>query len=412
MAHIDAVITGIGVVAPSGIGKENFWQALKEGKDCATQITSFDTSKFSVNRAAEIQNFSIQEHLGPVKGLRNIDRTTQILLVAAKQAIDESGIIINDSNTDSIAVSTGTTFSHLWSIIEFDTEVLRDGLEFSNPALFPSTVLNAASSQISIRFNIQGFNATISTGYTSGLDALKYAIDAIESGRAETVFSTGVDALTSSLFFGFHHLGYMAGLGSVPVSCPFDKRRNGPLLGEAAVAFCVEDEKKAKARGANIIARICSVTPYFDAFRMGKVHPQGEGIEKSIRSALDSAGIGPSEIDYISSCANSSQSLDSIEVKVLKNVFGQQLKNIPVSSIKSMLGETFSAASVLQIASCVGAMKKGFVPPTINYQEADPQCDIDCVPNVSRKKTVKRALVISSGPGGYNSAAVLENYVG
>lgn len=409
MAGIQAVITGMGVVAPNAIGKEDFWKALTEGKDCADEIVSFDASKFSVKRAAEVKNFSAESFLGP-KGLRNIDRTTQFLLVAAKQAIEESGLTISDANTDAIGVCTGTTFSHLWSIIEFDREVLRDGLDFSNPALFPSTVLNAASSQISIRFNIQGFNATISTGYTASLDALRYSIDALESNRAEIVFSAGVDALTSSLFFGFHHLGYMAGLKGIPVSCPFDKRRNGPLLGEAAVVFCVEDEKRAKKRGANILARVRSVASYFDAFRMGKIHPQGEGIEKAIGKALDEAGLAPREIDYISSCANSSLELDSIEVKVFKNIFGERLKSIPVSSIKSMLGETFSAAGALQIASCIGAMRTGFVPPTINFQEKDPACDIDCVPNVSRKKNVKNALVISSGPGGYNSAAVIEKY--
>jgi 3-oxoacyl-[acyl-carrier-protein] synthase II len=295
-------------------------------------------------------------------------------------------------------------------MIEFDREVLTEGLDFSNPALFPSTVLNAASSQVSIRFNIQGFNSTISTGYTASLEALNYALSALATNKAKTVLVGGVEALNLSLFFGFHKLGYMAGLKGELLSCPFDKRRNGPLLGEAAAMLCVEESERAEQRGAPIFAKIRSVANYFDAFKIGKVHPQGLGLEKAVRKALEQAKIEPTGIDYISSCANSSVDLDKIEVSVLKRVFGVNLARIPVSSIKSMIGETISASGVLQILSCIGAMVKGLIPPTINYKEKDPDCDIDCVPNKAQDKDVKLALVVSSGPGGYNSACILERY--
>ncbi|MBU2102161.1 MAG: beta-ketoacyl-[acyl-carrier-protein] synthase family protein [Candidatus Omnitrophota bacterium] len=409
MADIDAVITGIGVIAPSGIGKEIFWKGLEAGLDTVSEVTAFDTGKFNVHCAAEIKNFSAEQFLG-AKGLRSIDRSALVLMVAAQQAIEEAKLEIIDATTDDFGVCTGTTFSHLGAIIEFDREVLRDGLEFSNPAFFPSTVINAASSQVSIRFNIQGFNTTISTGFTAGLDALKYSIDALATNKAKTVLTGSVDVLTSSLFFGFHKLGYMAGLTGPALSCPFDARRNGPVLGEAATVFCVEDAARARSRGVKIYARIKSVACHFDAFRMGKIHPQGLGIEKAIVKALRDARLRPADIDYISSCANSSKELDSIEVKVLRRVFGDNLKRIPVSSVKSMLGETFSAAGPLQIVSCLGAMHRGIIPPTINYQEKDALCDIDCVPNVSRKRDVRRALITSFGPGGYNSACVLERW--
>lgn len=405
----DIVITGLGVVAANGIGKTNFWNALNYGISAISAIDSFCTDKFPVNIGAEIKNFKPENYLGP-KGLRNLDRSALLLLTSAKQTIEDAGLEINDSNTDSFGVCTGTTFSHLWSIIEFDKEVSDGGLNAANPALFPLNVMNAASSHVSIRFNIQGFNTTISTGYTSGMEALKYSLDAIETGKADTIISAGVESLISPVFFGFHKLGYLAGIKGKPLCCPFDKRRNGPVLGEAAVSFCVERETEAKKRKVNIYAGIKSVSCFFDGYKMGKIHPEGNGLEAAIRKALDDSGINSSEIDYISSCANSSVDMDKIEVKVLKKVFGSRLKSIPVSSIKSMVGETFSASAGLQISSVIGAMVNGIIPPTINYKEKDSECDIDCVPNKSQEKEVKTALITSFGPGGYNSACVLEKY--
>lgn len=410
MEHVEAVITGIGVIAASGIGKDSFWKSLEEGRDAVTGITSFNTDKFSMKQAAEIINFYPKEVLG-IKGLRNLDRGTLFLLAASKLAIEDAKLEITEANTDKIGVCTGTTFPHLWSIVEFDKEVFKEGIDFANPALFPSTVINAASSQVSIRHNIQGFNATISTGYTSGLEAISYSLNALKTEKAEIVLCAGLESLTFSLFFGLQKLGYMAGIKGIPLSCPFDKRRNGPMLGEAAIMFCIEDINSAKKRKANIYAKIRSVSSFFDAFQMGKVHPQGQGLEQAIKKCLNDAGTDTKDIDYISACANSSQDMDKIEVKVLRKVFGDNLNKIPASSIKSMLGETFSASSSLQMASCIGAMLRGVLPPTINYRDKDPECDIDCVPNKSAKKGVDIALITSFGPGGYNSACVLEKYI-
>jgi len=403
------VISSLGVVSPSGIGKEAFWKSLENGISAISNIESFSTDKFSVKLGGEIKNFDPKVFLGQ-KGLRNLDRSSLFLMTAAHLALSDARLEITESNTDDIGVVTGTTFPHLWSMIEFDREVLKEGLDFSNPALFPSTVLNAASSQVSIRFNIQGFNASLTTGYTSGLEALKYSLMALETGKAKTVLCGAVESLALSLFFGFYKLNYMAGINGQALSCPFDKRRNGPLLSEAAAVFSVERAEEAKMRQADILAKIRSVVCYFDGFKIAKIHPEGEGLEKAIVKALDEAGVATNDIDYISSCANSSLEVDKTEVKVLKKIFGDSLSKIPVSSIKSMVGETLSASAALQIASCVGVMKTDIIPPTINYKGKDPECDIDCVPNKAQKKDVKLALVVSFGPGGYNSACVLERY--
>ncbi|MCU0651992.1 MAG: beta-ketoacyl-[acyl-carrier-protein] synthase family protein [Candidatus Omnitrophica bacterium] len=409
MHNHDAVITGLGVVAANGIGKDHFWTALEKGRSGVSEIFSFEAKKFPVRIAAEIKNFDPKKFL-ELKSLRNLDRGTLFLLSAASMALKDAGLKISPENTNNIGVATGTTFTHLWSIVEFDREVFKEGIDFASPALFPSTVINAVSSQVSIAFGIRGFNATVSSGYTSGMEALRYALIALDTAKAKQVICGAVDALTASLFFAFHKLGYMAGLKGEALSCPFDKRRNGPVLGEAAAVFCVEKESEAKAHKAKIFARIKSIGSFFDASKMGRIALTGEGLEKAIIAALDKSGISPAEIDYVSSCANSSSGLDKTEARVLKKIFGRHLDKLPVSSIKSMLGETFSASSTLQIASCIGAMERGIIPPTINYKTKDPDCDLDCVPNKARKKNIKLALVTSFGPGGYNSACILEKY--
>jgi len=410
MIDSSPVITGIGVVAPNGIGKENFWKALDEGKSGIGEISLFPTDDFSVKVAGEVKNFDPAAIVGP-KGLRNLDRSALFLVCASKLCLDDARLSIDNSNTDDTGICTGTTFSHLWSILEFDREVFTEGIDFASPALFPSTVINAASSQVSIRFNIQGFNTTVSTGYTSGIEALKYSILALETGKAKTVLSAAVDTLSYPLFFGFHKLGYMAGIKGEPISCPFDKRRNGPVLGEAAAVLCIEDEKRARDRNVPIFARIKSVACCYDAAKMGKIKPGGDGLEKAIRQVLDEAHVAPQDVDYISACANSAQDFDRIEAKVLQNVFGNHMSHIPVSSIKSMIGETFSPASTLQIISSIGAMNSGRIPPTINFSGNDSDCLIDCVPNAAREKKVNKALITSFGPGGHNSACLIEKYI-
>jgi len=407
MNTVEAVITGIGVVAPNGIGKEQFWEALENGKSAISEVSLFDTAKFSTKLAGEVRDFNAEAYL-EFKRLRNLDRNALFLITAAKLALDDAKFSITAENIDTTGVTTGTTFSHIWSIAEFDKEVFTEGLNFSNPAYFPMTVVNAASSHVSIYFNIQGFNTTLSTGYTSGLEALRYSLNALKNNKGDFVLSSALDTLNASLFFGLNKLGYMAGIKGPAISCPFDKRRNGPIPAEAAVVFAVETEENARKRNAPVYAKIKSVATFFEPFRMGKIHPEGIGLEKSIRQALEDAEMKSEDIDYISSCANSSAEMDRAEVAALKKIFGKRLKDIPVSSIKSMVGETFSASAAMQIASCIGIMQRGIIHPTINYKEPDINCDIDCVANVARKKQIHNTLVTSVGPGGYNSACILE----
>src|SRR4030067_2621259 len=372
------VITGLGVIAPNGIGKEQFWTALKEGRSGIKPIKRFDTSGFKCKLAGEINNFRPTDFLG-FKGLKNLDRTTRLLCSAAKLAIEDAKLSINYKNTDDFGVCTGTTLGYLWSIAEFDKEAIKDGPLFTDVALFPGTVVNAASSQVSIRFNIQGFNTTVSTGYSSSIDALKYAVDFINLGRIKTVLVGAVESISLANYTGFYRLGFLAGIKGEELSCPFDKRRNGIILGEGAAVIVIEDEEYAKRRKSNIYAEVKGTGNCFDAFKMGKYNPEANGLRESMKKAIRDSGLRITDIDYISASANSVPMQDRLETEVIKSVFGRSAYNIPVSSIKSMIGEPFGAGGLLQIAASIGTIVDGFIPRTIHYRIRDNDCALDYV---------------------------------
>jgi 3-oxoacyl-[acyl-carrier-protein] synthase II len=403
------VITGVGVVAPNGIGKEAYWGALMQGKSGIKAITRFDTNEFKAKLAGEIVDFKAEDHLGP-KGLKTLDRTTRFLSATSKMALEDAKLEINDANADDIGVCTGTTLSSLWAIAEFERQVIQDGPLFTDVALFPGTVANAASSYVSIRFNIQGFNTTISNGYTSGLDALQYGMDFIKLGRAKAVLVGAVESMSVATFTGFSILDFLAGSKGEEVSCPFDKRRNGIILGEAAATVLIEDEESAKKRGAHIYGEIKGSGSYFDAYKAGKYQPQAKGLKESMLAAMQTSRLRPQDINHISAAANSVAQQDALETKAIKEVFGKHAPKIPISAIKSMIGESFSASALLQLVAGIGNMRYNFISPTLNYHIQDPECDLDYVPNKSRTAKLNNVLINCFGPGGNNASVILSRY--
>jgi 3-oxoacyl-[acyl-carrier-protein] synthase II len=402
------VITGLGVLASNGKGKDEYWQALKEGKIGYRPVSLFDPSEFNVNQAGEISDFNAKEYMGQ-KGLRSLDRSTKLLVSSAKLAVDDCKFQITEENTDDIGVSVGTTLGSIKSINDFDEVTLREGPRYTNPALFPNTVINSPASQVSIWHNIKGFNTTISTGFTSSLDAMKYAYDFIQYDRAKLVFTGGVEEMCLQTFFGFYAVKFMSGSKKDDqfINCPFDARRNGITLGEGACLVAMEEYEHAKARGADILGEISGFGYSFDPYRINKYNPRAVGLIKSIQEALDDAGCSIHDIDYICANANSTPAADKIETFAIKEVFGKHAYKIPVSAVKSMVGETFSVSGGLAVAAGLGALNEDFIPPTVNYKEKDPDCDLDYVPNKSRKAELKKILIITFGPNGANSCMIL-----
>jgi 3-oxoacyl-[acyl-carrier-protein] synthase II len=404
------VITGIGVLSPIAIGREAFWAGLLQGKTGFRPVTLFDTSPFGVNIAGEITDFDALSFLGK-KGLRDLDRSTRLICSAAKLAIDDSRIEITEDTTHSMGVSIGTTFGSLHSISQFDRSGLIDGPRFVNPSHFPNTVINSPASQVSIKFKIKGFSTTISTGFCASLDAVSYAADFIRLNRADVVLAGGVEELCEETFMGFYNLGCLSGAdGSEPICCPFDARRNGTILSEGAAVLVLEDEEHALNRDAVILARVLGYGNAFDPMADSNFHHAGRGLKNAVTLALQEAALNPEDIDYVSACANSSKGLDRMETNVIKEVFGRRALSLPVCSIKSMVGESFSASGALSLAAAVGALRNGIIPPTVNYHERDLECDLDYVPGKARQKQIQNVLVTSADPHGQNSAIIVGRY--
>ena len=402
------VITGVGVVASNGIGKEAFWKNLENGTSGIKPVTLFDTSKTRCKLAGEVSNFKPEEYLGP-KGQRNLDRSTKLALVAAKLAIDDSGFQITEENTDDVGVSLGTTLGSVWSISEFDKEALREGPRSVNPAHFPNTVINSPASQMSIKFNIKGFNATISSGFSSSLDAIGYAMNFLKLGRVKAVLAGGVEELCIQTFLGFYKIGHLAGsrLGKIEVNCPYDKRRNGIVLGEGAAILILEELEHAKKRNAHIYGEVLGYSTVFDPKSRNIYNPKGDGAADAMDATIKDAGLKPEDIDYICSTANSTLDCDVMETRAIKKVFGRLAYEIPISSIKSIIGECFSASGVLETAASALTLNEGSIPPTINYEKKDKRCDLDYVVNKSRAKKINNILINSDTPSGVNSSLLI-----
>ena len=406
MQNEHIAITGVGIVSPLGIGFREFWNNLSQGKSGIKPISLFDTSDLTVKVGGEISDFNPKMILGD-KNLMDLDRATLLLLSAAKLALEDAKYEVTPANTMRTGVSIGTTFGSLHSISKFDRESLTEGPQYVNPSIFPSTVGNSPASRISIRFQIKGFNSTISTGSCAQSDAFDYARDSMRLNRADTIVTGSVEDLSLQTFLGFYKLGYLSGSkgGGHPLSCPFDAMRNGIVFSEGAVVFILQNAKKAPKK--QIYAEISGIGSSFDVARFYTYNPKAAGMIKAMKAALADAHLKPQDIDCIFANANSTKDGDAIETKAIKEVFGRHSRRIPVTATKSMLGESLSASAGFSVAAALGAFRYGVIPPTINYLEQDPDCDLDCVPNLGRKKAISHAMINAFGFNGTNTSIIL-----
>jgi len=404
------VITGIGVLAPNGIGKDAFWKALKFGTSGIKPVTLFDTSMLRSKLAGEISDFDPKAILGP-KGLRNLDRPTLLVMCASKLALEDAGLPcpVSEEDTDIYGVSLGSTLGSVRSISEFDKESLRSGPRSVNPAHFANTVINSPASHISIRFNIQGFNSTIATGFCSSLDAIYYAMNMISLYEYKVVLTGGVEELCEQTYKGFHKIGHLAGSrpGKEEINCPFDKRRNGIVMGEGACIVVLEELEHARERNAKIYAEVLGYGTAFDPKSRNIFSPRAEGAERAIRRCLEAGGLAESDIDYISATADSTLDCDVMETRAVKGVFAKRVKETPISAVKSMIGDSFSASGAMNLGTSIGVLEEDFIPPTINYEMPDKRCDLDYVPNKARETKVNKILINTFSPTGSNSSLAI-----
>ena len=405
------VITGISIISSIGVNKDEFWTNLTNGVSGIKDVTLFDVSKYRSKKAGEISDFDAKAFLGK-KGIRHIDRTSLLVSSAAKLVMDDAKITHETYSEDELGIAVGSTYGSIGSISSFDLEGLEEGPTFVNPMDFPNTVLNAPASRASIFCNATGLNSTISTGTASGLDAIIYASDFLRLGRGKAVLAGGVHGLTADIFWGAYGSGILSGSrdDGIEISAPFDKRRNGFIIGEAAALLVIERLEDALERNAEIYAEIkgygCTFNP--DKVSRGDFDTT-QGV-RCISIAMEDAGINIDEVSYISACANSSVTGDKMEAKIINDCFGDCAKKVPVSAIKSMTGECLDASGAVQSVAGVLAINNGIIPPTINYQEKDEECNLDCVPNNSRESEVKNVLINSFSDTGNISSTIISKY--
>ena len=392
------VVTGLGIVSSIGIGKDCFWKNLIKGKSGISKVSLFDTSHMSRHYAGEIKNFTPQEYI-PGEKIKFMGRATQLAVVATKLALEDAGLKPRDVN----ALFLGTTMAENLQI-EYLFESWFSGkkdLERKKVVLSPA---NNLSGNVGIYFKIRPRNLLIPTACAAGNYAIGYGFDLIRNAEADCVVCGGADAFFKINFQGFLRLYAMA----EQICQPFDRDRKGMLVGEGAGILILEELKQALSRNAHIYAEILGYGLSCDAYHITAPHPRG--IRKAIEKALDNSGVSVEDVDYISAHGTGTIQNDKAECKAIKDVFGRRYKEIPISSIKSMLGHCMGAASAIEALSCCLALQEEIIPPTINYKTPDPDCDIDCVPNKSRRKQLEIVLNNGFAFGGNNCCVVFRRY--
>ncbi len=403
------VVTGLGVVAPNGIGKEEFWQANVHGKSGVDLIKSFDVLNLNSKIAAQIDNFDPLKYMSN-EVARRVDRFVHVGLTAAKMAVEDSNLNLEKEDKDRIGVCIGSGLGGVPFHEEQMMAGYQKGINRLNPLCVPKISPNSVSSHISITFNITGPNMAISTACASGTHAIGQAFRMIQNNEADIVLSGGAEApLTAFTFGAYCALHVLSRRNDSPeeASRPFDKERDGFVLGEGGGVLVLEELSHAIGRNAPIYAEIIGYGSNSGAYHMVMPEPQGKDAARVIVSALKDAEINPQEVDYINAHGTSTQANDKAETMTIKEVFKEHAYNIPISSTKSMIGHTIGASGAIEAIVCALAIENNLIPPTINYKYPDPECDLDYVPNEARKARVNTVISNSFGFGNNNACIVM-----
>ncbi len=406
------VITGMGVITPVGIGKEEFLSAIKSGKSGVGQITSFDTSEFTTRIAAEVKNFNPEIYIDKKK-VRRMDRFCQFGFAAAKMAVEDSGIDFAKEDLSRVGVILGSGIGGLSTIEREHTVLLQKGPGRISPFLIPMQISNICAGEIAIYYGLTGINYAVTSACASSNHALGDALRLIRYGDADVIICGGAEAtITPVGLGGFCAARALSQRNDEPqkASRPFDKNRDGFVMGEGSAMFVLETLEHAKKRGAKIYAELAGYAATDDAFHI--TAPREDGFTQSmcIRRALEDAKVNIEDVGYINAHGTSTEFNDKIETLAIKLVFGDIAYKIPVSSTKSMTGHLLGAAGAAELAAILLSMEGKFVHPTINYETPDPDCDLDYVPNVARDYEFKVAVSNNFGFGGHNAVIVVKRF--
>jgi 3-oxoacyl-[acyl-carrier-protein] synthase II len=406
------VITGVGLVTPLGIGVKETWQALCRGKSGVGEITRFDASKYQTKIAAEVKDFNAAEFL-PKKEARRTERFIAYAIAAGRMAVEDSGLVIDSTNSARVGVITGCGLGGL-EVLENTCETLdKRGPRRVSPFFIPMMIGNMAPGMISIHFGAKGPNASLATACAAGAHAVGDSMEIIRHGLADAMITGGVEAVVSpTCIAGFNAMKALSTRNDEPekASRPFERDRDGFVVGEGSGILIIEALEHALERGAHIYAEITGYGMTGDGYHMTAPPPDGSGAVRCMLAALESAGLAPNKIDYINAHGTSTPLNDISETRAIKKVFKKHAYKLAISSTKSMTGHLLGGAGGIETIFTALTVSEGLLPPTINHDHADEECDLDYVPNVMRKVGVKHAMTNSFGFGGTNASLILSKY--
>lgn len=406
------VVTGMGCISPVGNNVKDTWNSLLEGKSGAGWITHFDASRHKTRFAAEVKEFDGASLFG-TRDARKMDRFTQFATAATLEALEQAGLKIEDSNRDRVGVVIGTGIGGIGTIME-QAEILRErGPERVSPFLVPMMISDSAAGLLAIRVGARGPNMAIATACASGNNAIGEALEMIRRGSADVMIAGASEAaLVPIAMAGMNVMTALSTRNEDPqtASRPFDKERDGFLMGEGAGVLILETLEHAQGRGANILAEVTGYGTTDDAHHISAPAENGAGAAMSMKLALEDAGLTINDIDYINAHGTSTPLNDKSETAAIKTVFGEQAYQIPVSSTKSMTGHLLGASGAVEATFCIMAIREQILPPTINYHTPDPECDLDYVPNQARRALPRHVMSNSFGFGGHNATLVITRF--
>lgn len=412
MSKRRVVITGIGVISPIGIGKENYWNALRNGVNGVDKITKFDVSGYTTQIAAEVKDFDPLDYFEK-KEARRMDRFTQFAVAASKMALEDSKLNLDEIDKERIGVALGSGVGGIETLENEYDKLNKKGPRRVSPFFIPMMISNIGAGHISMALGAKGPSITSVSACASSNNAIGEAFKIIERGDADMMFSGGAEAsITPLSMAGFCTMKAMSTRNDDPktASRPFDKDRDGFVMGEGSGIIILEELEHAKKRGAIIYGEIVGYGMSCDAYHITAPAPEGEGAARAMKNAINDAEIKPEDIDYINAHGTSTPYNDKFESMAIKTVFGEHAYDLSINSTKSMTGHLLGAASSIEAIACLLAVKEDYIHPTINIMNPDPELDLDYVPNEGKNKKVNYALSNSLGFGGHNVAIVLKKY--
>ncbi len=398
------VVTGLGVVSPLGVGLDTFWEALRSGRSGIGPITAFDPSDFSTKIAGEVQNFDVEDFLDK-KDAKRSDRVIHLAMGASRLALEHAGLDLERCDRERVGVVIGSGIGGMKTWEEQHANLMTKGPRRISPFFIPMMVPNMPSGQVSILLGLKGPNFSVVSACATGGNCIASAYDAIRLNQAEVMLAGGTEAAITPLGIGgFCAMRAMSTRNEEPAkaSRPFDKGRDGFVMGEGSGVIILESLEHALARGAKIFGELLGYASTADAHHMTNPDPEGQGAARAMTICLKACGKKPEDVDYINAHGTSTPVGDPCEVKAVRAVFGEHFHKVAVSSSKSMTGHTLGAAGAIETIVCALALEHQMVPPTINLEEIDPECAIDVVPNVAREQKVDFTLNNTFGFGGHN----------